>query len=359
MRELRIRLRLRSSYITAFHADTLFGHLCWAIAYRHGEEAVGALLAAYADSPPLLISDGFPLVGQCAYVPMPLLPPADPAKLQALLDIQDDLQDRRLFVDAVKRVAKKSFVAASALLALGHQGLSDSSILRQIFTLNWCPRSCDVRAQGVCACQNWRECPALNPARADCRQCAGDYPEEPRMGVMHNAVNRFSQASEQLYAQEEIWPGHEIYFLAAIDEARFTIERLDDCLAYLQATGFGKDRSLGKGAIAEYCITDADIPVPAGANAFISLSSAYMPLAGELTDRDWYQPYVKYGKLSGEYALDTNPYKRPLAMLRAGAVFAGTPGHFYGGLMPHVHYERPEVVQYAYAYPLWVKRDDE
>ena len=357
MRELRIRLRLRSSYVTPFHADIIFGHFCWAIAYRHGEQAVSELLARYDASPPLLISDGFPLLGEQAYLPMPQLPPADPAKLAATLGIaSDDRQAMRLYVAALKRMVKKPFVATNALQDLGSRGLQGNSILAQVFKLHICPCSFDIRATGDCACRSWRDCPALNPEARVIRRCKSSYPGESAMAVMHNTLNRISLASEQLYAQAETWPGHDIYFLAAIDESRFSRDLLNECLEYLLATGYGKDRSLGKGAITAFEITDSDLAVPDGANAFVSLSSAYMPQAGELDAGACYQPYVKYGKLSGEFALQPYPFKRPLVMLRAGAVIAGTPERIYGGLVHPVHYEHPEVVQYGYAYPLWVKR---
>lgn len=47
--------------MTPFQADTLFGHLCWIVAYREGEKGLKEFLEPFQEkSPPFLISDGFP-----------------------------------------------------------------------------------------------------------------------------------------------------------------------------------------------------------------------------------------------------------------------------------------------------------
>jgi len=190
------------------------------------------------------------------------------------------------------------------------------------------------------------------------RECQVKYPQDKTVGVMHNVINRVSLASENLFAQPETFPGQSFYLLAMIDESRFPFFWLRECMQYIQDTGYGKDISTGKGAIASCCIEDISLPIPPGANAFISLSSGYVPQAGELDVAPcYYQPYVKYGKLGGDHAVEANPFKYPLVMLRAGAVIGGIPGQHYGGLVENIHKEHAEVVQYGYAFPLWVKYD--
>lgn len=125
MPEYQVRLRLRSSYVTPFHADTLFGHICWAIVYQEGEDALRELLAVYASQPPLLISDGFPWLTGRSYLPMPLLSPFSPERLAGKIgvDVSNKLAYQQL-VAALKLVKKKSFVASRALLELGQKGLT-------------------------------------------------------------------------------------------------------------------------------------------------------------------------------------------------------------------------------------------
>jgi len=62
MKTYKIKLKIHGSIITPFQADTLFGHLCWVVAYREGEKGLQTFLEPFQKrEPPFLISDGFPL----------------------------------------------------------------------------------------------------------------------------------------------------------------------------------------------------------------------------------------------------------------------------------------------------------
>ncbi len=62
MRTYRSTITLGSASASPWQADTLFGHLCWSLARRRGEEYLAdQFLAAYRrGEPPVLLSDGFP-----------------------------------------------------------------------------------------------------------------------------------------------------------------------------------------------------------------------------------------------------------------------------------------------------------
>ena len=61
MKTYKVNLRIHGSIMTPFQADTLFGHLCWVVAYREGEKGLQEFLDPFQKkSPPFLISDGFP-----------------------------------------------------------------------------------------------------------------------------------------------------------------------------------------------------------------------------------------------------------------------------------------------------------
>ncbi|MFQ6071958.1 MAG: hypothetical protein ACE5KT_04555 [Methanosarcinales archaeon] len=49
----------KSSFLTKFQSDTIFGHLCWAIRYLHGEDELLEFLGKYKKEPPILVSNGF------------------------------------------------------------------------------------------------------------------------------------------------------------------------------------------------------------------------------------------------------------------------------------------------------------
>ena len=65
----KITWRLLSPIETMLQSDTIFGHLCWAIAYQFGESRLEEFLRAM-EEPVLTLSSGFP----ASSLPMPVLP---------------------------------------------------------------------------------------------------------------------------------------------------------------------------------------------------------------------------------------------------------------------------------------------
>ena len=114
--------------------------------------------------------------------------------------------------------------------------------------------------------------------------------------------------------------------------SRCGMDTLLQALEALGRTGYGADASIGHGGfevVAEprACPELTDVP---DADAFISLST-YQPARTDPVDGFW-RVFVKYGKLAPEFH-DTAVFKRPQAMLEAGACFrtGGRPRRWYGG----------------------------
>src|ERR1700675_4642381 len=65
MKAYRFRIRPLSAWATPWHADTLFGSLCWAWREIAGEQSLEGLLARFLDitihePPPFVLSDALP-----------------------------------------------------------------------------------------------------------------------------------------------------------------------------------------------------------------------------------------------------------------------------------------------------------
>jgi len=61
MKTLQIKLKCEGNFLTPFQADTIFGHLCWAVAHKEGEKGIEGFLNPFKQgNPPFIISDGFP-----------------------------------------------------------------------------------------------------------------------------------------------------------------------------------------------------------------------------------------------------------------------------------------------------------
>jgi CRISPR type III-A-associated RAMP protein Csm4 len=356
MQELRVTFRIASSLGTPFQADTIFGHICWALHYLEGDDAVSEFLAEYSenDSPPLLISDGFPEVDGLRYLPRPNMPTSFREVSTDLGIKQDDLAEWRIFTSAAKSLDKKPYVEESVLLEHADP-LDNAGIARDVFALKVCPETMAPIDRQLCDCKRWQDCPALGGnAQRVCKVVPLRCVETV---TMHNVINRWKCSSENLYARREWFTNYGFYFLARIDDKVMTKDRLAACMEYIEGSGYGRDRSTGMGAIRDVKIEDVDRKAVKDANGFINLSSAYVPRCGEL-GRGFYSVHVKRGKLGEGYIHTYSPFKRPVLMIEAGAVLEGDPCVVHGGLISGVHYQAPKIVQYGYAYPLAVKIDE-
>ncbi len=350
---------LASSIGTPFQADTIFGHICWALNYREGEGALRDFLAAYDDTPPLLVSDGFPVLGDRYYLPRPATPASPKAfgSVSASLGIDErDVATQRMFFTALKALEKKAYIETSALLSHSDP-LNMAALARDCFQLRLCPGSMAPADKACCKCKNWMECPALETGTDSSYKCEFDYPRQTDAPIMHNVINRWTCASVNLFVQNEMFPSSGFHFFARVDEDVMGLNRLESCLRYIEHSGYGRDKSTGKGALKNLRIEDYSLPDAAAMSAFINLSSAYVPQPGELKG-GCYAVHVKRGKLGGGYVLKHSPWKKPVLMLKAGAVLAGDPLATHGALVKGIHYELEDVVQYGYAYPLGVTVDE-
>lgn len=358
MRQIRLTFKLVSSLGTPFLADTIFGHICWGLRYAEGEEALKQFLACYKQNPPLLVSDGFPAILDTVpptyYLPFPNLPlgPDCYDKVKADRGILDD--DRiaeRQFASAWKAVSRHKYIAERALIAL--RPVFDMGVfMKALFQLKLCPLTMS-RRDTTCNCTEWKDCPGLGSGTDDtcCHVARLRRTTDP---VTHNVLNRWTSASENLFIQQDEFYNHGFHMFVSLDENVMSLDRFKSCFAYIEHSGFGRDASIGKGAIRDVDIQDVTFPDVPEANAFYNLSSAYVPHAGEL-GKGWYSTHVKRGKLGAGLVLTNSPWKKPVMMIKAGSVLAGNHEKHYGGLVHGVHYELPDVVQYGYAYVMGVK----
>ena len=295
MKDYRIRIRLRSPTGTPWQSDTIFGHLCWQVAYGAIDTDIETFLTPFIDgNPPFVLSDGFP----AGWMPRPLL--LGGTGTARTLDEYA----------ANKRRRKSAYYSLDDFLRVCHG-----------------------------------EEPQDEPY---------DDPWQPVI-TSHASLSRvtntttegggfFETESESLEAPAKI----DIY-MRCIDGWG---NRVAELLKAVSRTGFGKDKSVGLGAFEVEGVERFDgFAGFDGANGFISISSM-VPAADDPLDAR-YKLRVKKGKL-GEEWVQPNPYKRPLLQMEPGAVFK-VEGHvksIYGRIVRGVSPARPEVVQNCYALPV-------
>lgn len=316
MKSYRLDVMPRSAWGSPLQADTLFGHLCWALRYTQGEPRLRDFLHAFDDTPPpLVLSNGFPE----DLLPRPVFPP-----LRRMPDERTET---------------------------GHKKLKRIVLLRKDWFLEARPALSEA---------------TIHRALTDDGKIGGADPWHPELGY-HNAIDRrtesvreqggfFQSLDFRFRGPEGAEEGTRLSVYLKTDY--FSASALGDLCEVVARSGYGRDTSSGSGAFSFELDPFSFPPLP-GANAFVSLSN-FVPAPHDPTD-GWYELMTKFGKLGGDYAVGPgyggvhNPFKKPLIMLQAGSIFRdGSVREWYGRLVPDVHTD-PDIRHYGLCYPLEVR----
>ena len=303
MKLYRLTYKLGSAVASEWHSDTFFGHLCWALRYLEGEKALVEFLEAYQrNSPPLIISSGFP--GE--FLPNPLLPPSRsfPSKLADAYALYRKEKARK----EVKLISLEDF---------------NKFLKGEEFS-----------------------------AREDKR------PIERRV-ILKNQLNRLSGATGEkgnLYNFEEIFlraQGQEppciSFYVKLKEEFKERAERLFNLISEM---GYGKRKSAGYGEIKEMDFKPfSGFKSPQKPNGFIILSN-FIPAKDDPKEGSW-RAITKYGKLGEGFASYQNPFKQPLVMFTPGSIFYDSqPKEWYGRMVKIKDIGSSHIVQYGLAFSL-------
>jgi CRISPR-associated protein Csm4 len=172
--------------------------------------------------------------------------------------------------------------------------------------------------------------------------------------ALKNQIDRQTSTTPQegggLYEFDEVFNGQISIYARISQGADDIVQGLFD---YLADSGYGKRKSVGYGQIESSPSLEPfeGFGSPNDPNGFVSLST-FVPAQRDPSDGYW-NLLVKYGKVGEELAYSDNPFKFPMLMLRAGAVFYDSPvREFYGrvveGVSPHFDF----VMQPSYCLPV-------
>lgn len=292
----KIKLRPKSSYITAWKANQLFGAICWAVRYTEGPAALSSFLQFYINgSPPVVLSNGFP--GD--YLPRPVLPPPE-------------LKERLPKAEAIEAMAVQKHSKAISLLTLEEFNA------------------------------------ILSGRRAELTEHIRQT--EVQVVSYHNQIDRITGASAEeggLYTLAETYIPSHIAIYALIEDDY--VEKFSRWVQVAGEIGIGKRRSIGKGAFTVEDIRPFNgFDFPENANAFIALAD-FVPKAGDPC-RGFYRLSTIYGRLAGQFAVAHNPFKTPVISIAAGSTFftKDSVRPFYGCVVTGVSMSHPEVLHYGY-----------
>jgi len=320
-----ITLTMLSSFGTPLQADTLFGHICWAVKFLDWNEnnKLTDFLDRYENetTPPLLISNGFPE----GYIAKPIIPPVTQKTLDELFRAEERIENAFL----IKSIKKAEFVPLEVFRRLQTGSVSPRKLLEEM------------------------------------KCCIKEMIAEERtatVSVQHNTIDRIKGSVRQggLFSQEETFFGAgKERFTVYLKSNYFTTEDLTRIFHFISESGYGRDKSTGKGYFTFEIKEGTDLSDTEHSNAFMTLSS-YIPKESDPTE-GYYNIIHKFGKLGGTYAkgiseVSGNPFKVPLIMFSAGSVFHDREyahGKVYGSLLKEVHHNK-DIRHYAYAFPIGV-----
>lgn len=303
---LKIKITLKSSVITPFHSDTIFGHICWGYRYQFGErEFLDNFIPAFnTETPSIILSNAFPE----SYLPMPILP-----------------HDKQNLTDYKFKHLK--YIDRDRFKELNSNGITKRNVF-EVYKDN-----------------NLEYLPVT---------------EE----FLHTSIDRISGSAleKHLYQQEEtFYAENTVFDLYCKIYYPMTPEKFNKCLEYINISGFGKDKSSGKGNV-ELKITDESVDFSLNnPNAFMNLSN-YVPKKDDPVNGN-YDIFTKFGKLGGDFANSPHdgsgiikPFKKPVLMIKPGSTFyTDNCKEFYGRVVDNIRTDNGYIKQYGISYPIPIK----
>jgi CRISPR type III-A-associated RAMP protein Csm4 len=179
--------------------------------------------------------------------------------------------------------------------------------------------------------------------------------------VSHNTINRFTgrTLTEGGFFTEEEWFLDSSYSLCfLIKDSFFGEKKLRELLDYLSETGYGKNKSTGKGIFSYDLDEIQEFDEGVESNAFINLS-LYLPSECESV-RGFYKIQTKIGRLGELFSSLSIFYKTPLFFLKEGSIiFTEGKKDYYGKLEKDVYKEKGEIKHYGLAFPYHIKFEEE
>ena len=285
MDTLALRLRPLTAFGSPLLGDTLFGQLCWAARHRFGLERLDSLLAGYtAGRPFAVVADALP----DGYLPRPALP----------------LSSYREVVGADRKQAKR---------------------------LQWIPLAALAEPLPDWLRQGRTDLDLIMPSQGAATRSA----PSPALMVLHpqphNSINRLTGTTGRgdfaPYTQMQRWHAPEVALCCRVvfDPERIEAVEVRQLFEDIGATGFGRDAGIGLGKFQVETPDGTETqhwPAQAQANACLTLAPCAPQGLGFDPRRSFYEVFTRFGRHGDQAVAMGNPFKTPILLARAGAVFS-------------------------------------
>lgn len=300
-----------SGFGTPIKGDTLFGNICWQIAYHEGlwETSLEKLLENYESDPFLVVSSAYPKLKDGFALKKPDLP-LDNLFDFVNMEIAERIKKRKEFKQKQWMVVSKnkplSNLKADELYFNEKQLIDKLSIAKNL---------------------------ELEQKRGKKKVESFIY----NYTQSHNTINRLSGTTgEGQFAPYEVnqfvyFPEMELVIFVGLRED-IRIEQVVAALKCVGETGFGKDASTGLGRFSVENYEETEL------HSFGSQSpNALYTLAPTVPEKDvfrqiFFTPFTRFGRHGDILARSGNPFKNPVIMADEGAVLIPSDNNIFNKL---------------------------
>uniref|UniRef100_A0A7C4UBS2 CRISPR system Cms protein Csm4 n=1 Tax=candidate division WOR-3 bacterium TaxID=2052148 RepID=A0A7C4UBS2_UNCW3 len=351
MKKLRIKIKPKAPFASELNSDTFFGHICWGIKYLYSEDELTKFLKRYyeeSETKPLIISSGFPMIDDEELYPKPVLRPLNKEEEDCLSKYFNG--EKIIFYSALKTLKKQSFISRKILEELKNN-LSYHNLYKCVFEGNYCPVNF-LKKPEKCKSSK-RDCSYFTKNKCDFIKSISS-----ESNIFHNTINRLTNTVEEkggFYSTKNTFYEESVRIWIYIYYDDFEIEKIKEIFNFISISGFGKDKSTGKGYFDFEIEENVIIPKSDNPDAFIVLSN-YYPKKDDFQNAQ-YDIFTKIGKLGGDFAnLKSIPhFKKPLLFIRPGSTIKPYNfKDFYGDIVRNVHTDE-RIIQYGITIPLFVR----
>lgn len=304
MKLYQLTIKPLSPFGTPLKGDTIFGHICWQVAYDAAllNGSLNEWINKYDDDPFVICSSAFPLLlgddsRENIAFPRPQLPASFLTGLLENSNRCEKMKERKRLKNKKWLLVEDDFKLQIRPQAL----LSDT----EIFDRYYANLSGNMRHR--ISADNGKK------LLIDDHQA-------------HNSIDRLTGTTGSKdgfapYSCENIsWcPGTRLVVLVLVNEVAMDEKQLQVIFTRIGQWGFGRDAGTGLGRFELIDCKERSFPDAKGANACFTLSPS-VPEPGRY-HQQYFSPFTRFGRHGDRLARSKNPFKAPVVMADEGAVF--------------------------------------
>ena len=308
-----LKLKPLSSYMTLWQSDTIYGHLLWAIFFIYGEEELKKVIDEFKNSnPPFIVSDGF--IGD----KLPL--------------IEKEIISNDLVEYLVKKY-KKSY----------HEVAIELKKIKNI-------KKVSLKEFNQLRKEDYSNIEWLEEKLFSKKEDRQEKNNIVSIENIHNRINRITNTTKEngLFSTIEYFTNENIYIYIKLKDC-YDEKKFFSLIKYMEETGFGKKKSIGKGSFKIESFEKFDGFEDIKGNGFITLSN-YIPKEFDYDTTIKSLPLVKNGKVG----IGSNPFKKTFSCFKAGSLFKGGENRTKGKILTEIH-ENKDIIQIGIPFILEVE----